>query len=104
MTNTINCKLIAKEEDILGYKTLVFKNNDKAPFGYEYLMTVVFPNWQSRIPDINELGFLTYNEVEAGKDSWYCPETGQNVPYNYSNNIFIKFVRESDNNSKEIIL
>lgn len=88
----------------MGYSTLVFKNLDIATFGHQYVMVVVFPNWQSRIPDIDEIGFLSYKEVIAGKDTWYCPETGEQIPYNYTNLIFFKFVKELDNSNKNVVL
>ena len=67
-------------------------------------MCVCFPNWQSRVPDIEEIGYLTYKETIAGQDTWYDSSTGQFVPYNYSNLIFIKFIREQDNSKKDILL
>ena len=89
----------------MGYTTVVFKDLESdAPFGKRYLMLVVFPNWQSRIPDIGEVGYVTYNEVIAGDTKWYCPETGQFIPYNYTNLVFVKFVKEQDNSTKEILL
>ena len=101
---TIRCKVLTKEKDICGYSTIVFKNLDEAPFGHKYIMTVVFPNWQSYIPEIGESGFLTYNEVIAGKNTWFDRETGMQVPYNYTNIIFIKFVKEVDSSTKEVML
>ena len=52
-TLTIHCKLLAKEADLMNYQTLVFKNLDKAPFGCEYCMVTVWPNWESYIPEIS---------------------------------------------------
>jgi hypothetical protein len=101
---TVKVKVLAKEQDLLNYQTLVFKNLDNAPFGRQYIMCVCFPNWQSRVPDIEEIGYLTYKETIAGQDTWYDSSTGQFVPYNYSNLIFIKFIREQDNSKKDILL
>lgn len=105
MIVTIKCKLIVKEQDLLDYQTLVFENLElNPPFGKHYIMCVRFPNWNHRELTEGEIGFLTYNEVVAGKDSWYDPTNGTNVPYNYSNLIFIKFVKEVDNSEKDIII
>ena len=67
-------------------------------------MCVRFPNWNHRLMELGEIGFLTYNEVIAGKDDWYDPSIRSMVPYNYSNLIFIKFVKEVDNSKKDIII
>ena len=67
-------------------------------------MVTRFPNWQHRDLEIGEKGYLTYNEVIAGKDKWYCPETGQMIPYNYTNIYFIRFIKEQDNYKKDILL
>lgn len=103
-TYTVKCKLLAAEHDILDYHTLVFKNLDTpCPFGHSYVMVTMFPNWQERMPDIGEIGFLMYDEVVGGVDSYYNRETDSIMKYNFSNFIFKKFVKEIDN-SKEIIL
>ena len=67
-------------------------------------MVTVFPNWESRIPDIGEIGYLTYDEVEGGIDTYYERSTGNIVKYNFSNLIFKKFVKEVDNSKKDILL
>ena len=102
---TLRCELVAKENDLLDYQNLVFKNLEpNPPFGKRYILCVRFPNWQHRELEIGEIGFLTYNEVIAGKDGWYDSESGNIIPYNYSNLIFIKFVKEVDSTKKDIII
>ena len=103
MSNTIYCKVLAKQHDIYDYHTLVFENLDNAEFGKNYVMCVVFPNWQSYIPEIGEVGYLNYKEVICGRDTWYDVQNNTFVPYNYSNLIFIKFVKE-DKPNEDIIL
>lgn len=89
----------------MGYITYVFKNlEEKIDFGHHYIMVTRLCNWDHRPVELNEIGYLTFNEVIAGKDHWYCPETGQFIPYNYTNIYFIKFVKEQDNSKKDIIL
>lgn len=101
---TIRCEILAKETDALGYSTIVVKDLDKfGGFGHSYCMMTILPNWQGYIPEIGDSGYVTYNEVNAG-DKWYCPETGQMIPYNYTNIYFVKFVKEVDNSKKDIIL
>ena len=88
----------------MGYTTYVFKClESNAPFGHKYCMVTRLPHWQHRDIEVNEIGYLTYNEVVAGQDKWFCPETGQMIPYNYTNIYFIKFVKQQDN-SKDIII
>lgn len=103
ITNTLYCQLKAKEHDLLGYTTYVFENLENAPFGHKYLMLTRWPNWQCRNVDIGEIGYVTYQEVIAGKDTWW--NGTKDVPFNYSNLIFIKFIKENKkDNSKDIIL
>jgi len=102
---TIKCQFIASDSDMMGYSTYVFKVlEDNLTFGHNYLMVTRLPNWEHRQLELNEIGYLTYNEVEGGKDKWYCPETGEFIPYKYTNIYFIKFVKEKDNSNKDIIL
>lgn len=104
-TYTIKCQLLAKEHDILEYQTLVFKVlENNCPFGHSYVMVTVFPNWQSRIPEIGETGILTYDEVTGGIDTYYSRSTDSIVKYNFSNLIFEKFVKLLDNSKKDIII
>lgn len=101
---TVHAQLIGVEKDIMNYITYVFKNLDSAPFGHNYIMCTRFPNWQHGALELNDSGYLTYMEVVAGKDTWYDKTTGQDIPYNYSNLVFIKFVSDKIDTSKEIIL
>ena len=103
-TLTIHCKLLAKEVDLMDYQTLVFKNLDKAPFGCEYCMVTVWPNWESYIPEIGDIGYLTYDSVTGGVDTYYDRTLGTIVKYNFTNLVFNKFVKEVDNSKKDIII
>lgn len=103
-TLTIHCKLLAKEVDLMNYQTLVFKNLDKAPFGCEYCMVTVWPNWESYIPEIGDIGYLTYDSVTGGVDTYYDRTLDTIVKYNFTNLVFNKFVREIDNSKKDIII
>jgi hypothetical protein len=103
-TLTIHCKLLAKEADLMNYQTLVFKNLDKAPFGCEYCMVTVWPNWESYIPEVGDIGYLTYDSVTGGVDTYYDRTLDTIVKYNFTNLVFNKFVREIDNSKKDIII
>ncbi len=104
ITTTIYCKLLAKESDVMNYQTLVFRNLEKAPFGQQYIMVTVWPNWESRIPEIEEKGYLTYDFVQAGIDTFYDRTIDSDVKYKFTNLVFKKFVKELDNSTKDIIL
>lgn len=103
-TLTIHCKLLVKEADLMNYQTLVFKNLDKAPFGCEYCMVTVWPNWESYIPEIGDIGYLTYDSVTGGVDTYYDRTLDTIVKYNFTNLVFNKFVKEIDNSKKDIII
>lgn len=103
VTYTLHCKVLAKEFD-MEYQIIVFKNLDKAPFGHEYCMLTVFPNWESRIPELGEIGYVTYDEVYGGIDTYYDRKLDSIVKYNYDNLIFKKFVKEKDNLQKDDII
>lgn len=100
---TIRCQVVAKEQDLLGYQTLVVKNLEDNSLLHSYCMIVVFPNWQSVIPEIGDKGFLEYEDVKAG-DEYYSRKFGTVMKYEYTNRIFIKFVLEVDNSKKDIII
>ena len=104
-TYVVKSKLIALEHDILDYHTLVFKVlENNLPFGHSYLMVTVFPNWQTPIPSLEEVGYLMYDQVIGGLDTYYDRSTDSIVKYNFSNLIFKKFVKEVDSYNKDIIL
>lgn len=101
---TIKSQLIAKECDLLGYITYVFKCLEcNIPFGHNYIMCTRCPNWETRDIDIGEKGYLEYKEVIAG-EKWYDSKNNEYVPYKYTNIYFIKFVKEEDNLKKDIII
>jgi len=104
MLPVIKGQLLCKETDIGGYVTYVFKNLDKASFGQNYLMLTRWYNWEHRPIDIGEIGYVEYQEVHAGVDTYYDRISDSMVKYNYNNLIFIKFIKEQDNSNKNIIL
>lgn len=100
---TIKGQLLCKEHDLGGYTTYVFRNLDTEETFHKYLMVTRWPNWQTKSIDVGEIGYLTYQEVVAGVDKWWDGTTF--IPYNYTNIVFIKFIKENkDNTTKDIIL
>lgn len=101
----VKCQLVAQESDFMNYQTLVFKIlEEQCPFGHSYCMVTVFPNWESRVPELKEIGFLEYDEVEGGIDTYYDRYNDSIMKYNYSNLIFKRFIKEVDNSKRDILL
>lgn len=99
---TIYAKVLAKAFDIQGYTTIVVQDLENTSFGQKYKMLVIFPNWEGYIPEIGDIGYISYKDVVGGVDSWF--DGNKMVPYNYTNTIFIKFIKKEDTFSKDIIL
>ena len=73
MQRTSYCTLIEAECDVSNYITYVFKVNDDEEIKFldsKYIMCVRYPNWDHRMIDKGESGYLTYNIVIAGKISF----------------------------------
>ena len=104
-TNIVHCKLIAAQNDIMGYRIFVFENLEmNPPFGHKYVMVTVYPRWQGYIPELGDNGFLTYSCVIAGEE-YYDRKTGNTEKYKYTQVFFEKFVKEnSDTSNKDIYL
>ena len=96
--------MVAKEQDLMGYQLLVFKNLETpCPFGHNFCMLTVFPNWEARVPDIGEVGYVNYQEIHAG-DTYYDRTNDSIMRYNFDNLVFYKFVKEVDSSKKDIII
>lgn len=97
---TILARLVAKEVDTLGYVTYVFECLDEEILkDTKYVMCTRYPNWNHRMIDIDEVGYLNFFEIRAGVDKWVDGE--KMIPYNYSGIQFDKFVskpKEKDKN------
>lgn len=101
---TVKAQLVAKEKDLFDYTTYVFKClEDNIPFGKKYIMCTRVPNWQAKDVDIGDVGYLEYEEVQAG-DKWFNPQDNTYTPYKYTNIYFIKFIEQKDNSKKDVIL
>lgn len=89
---TCHVKLLAKNIDIGGYITYVFKNLDTQDWDKQYIMCVQFPNWDQHVINIEDRGYVNIRYVKEGISKWYDGEK-MNV-YKYTNIIFLKFVKE----------
>ena len=90
---TVLAKLLASEEDALGYTTYVFECLDEDVIKEtRYIMCTRYPNWDHRKIEIGEVGFLNFFEVKAGIDKWF--DGNKFIPYRYSNIQFMKFIEK----------
>ena len=104
MIKTAYVKLVAFREDFGGYVIYVFEIIDgKSPFE-KYIMCTRFPNWESSLIMIGDVGFLKYKEVIAGKDMWYDIQTGNTIPYKYTGIHFIDFVQQKNSEEDNLII
>ena len=101
---TIHAKLVDKENDIGGYIIYVFKNLESTDWTNTYIMCTRVPNWQTGNISIGDVGYMTYQEVIAGEDTWYDFKTNKNQLYRFSQLYFIDFVKEKRDKLKDYIL
>jgi hypothetical protein len=76
----------------MGYTTYVFACQDELINESKYIMCTRFPNWDHRIIELGEIGYLKFLEVRAGVDTWF--DGNKMVPYRYNDLHFIKFVEK----------
>lgn len=58
-------------------------------------MVTLLPNWQTRVPNIGEEGFLTLDSVKAG-DTYYKPDLITSGVYKQDGQYFISFTQIPD--------
>lgn len=100
---TVLAQLIAEDRDIQDYTTYVFKclEKDIASIS-KYIMCVRYPNWNHRRLILGEVGYLTFEEIKAGVDTWY---NGKNmIPYKYNAIQFLKFIEKPKELSHEYVM
>ena len=95
---TREVKLVAKRSGT--YTNYVFKDQQSN----EYIFCTRLPNWQVPEIEIEDIGYLHYQIVDAG-DNYIVPDTGEIISYRYNNSYLINFVKKSEIiKNKEIIL
>ncbi len=100
---TVLSRLVAKEEDGLGYITYVFECLDSEIIKESrYIMCTQFKNWDHRKLDIGEVGYLNFIEIRAGVDKWY--DGKDFIPYNYNNIQFIKFISKPETKDYKYVM
>lgn len=89
---TIFSKLRAKVDEGLGYTTYVFENLEESRWDMKYRMVTRCPNWEHRVVNVGEEGFLTYEDHIAGDSKWFDGKDFQT--YRYTMSQFLKFIAE----------
>ena len=98
---TFLTELVEKSNDSLGYITYVFKNLEFTDIYNKYIMCTQFPNWQHRILDVGEIGYLTFEERIAGDSKWFDGNSFH--PYNYTCIQFIRFIEKQKTQENKTI-
>lgn len=62
----------------------------------KYIMCTRFPNWDSPVLDVGDVGYVKYREVFGGIDEWYDKLNDELVKYNYTDIHFLDFVYEKE--------
>jgi hypothetical protein len=100
---TILAQLIASNTDNMGYITYVFKClEDRVAQESEYIMCTRYPNWNHKKVNLGDIGFLEFNIVIAGKDTWYNGES--QIPYKYNAVQFLRFIEKPKEINHEYIM
>ena len=98
---TLKARLIQKDEDTGGYWIYVFENLDGKFWYDKYIVCTRRPNWEHRPIHEGEIGFLTFEEINAGKTEWF---DGQKmIPYAYNTIQFIRVEKEKENNGRIVM-
>lgn len=96
-------KLIATKSDTMGYTTYVFECLDvEIRRQTKYLMMVRYPNWNEDTLFLGDIGYVHYEEIQAGIDKWW--DGTKMVPYNYNAIQFIKFVLKEEKEDHKYIM
>lgn len=100
---TVLAQLVAEHNDSLDYVTYVFKClEDDVAILSRYIMCIRYPNWDHRRIELEEVGYLTFEEIRAGVDKWY---DGENmIPYKYNTIQFINFIEKPNSISHEYVI
>ena len=60
-----------------------------------YITTTKPPNWSGQLPELNDVGFIECEYVDAG-DEYYQRNTGTKERYNYTQCYFLNFIKEKE--------
>ena len=96
-------RLVASENDGLGYITYVFENLEEYAIKCsKYIMAIRYPNWEHKELHLGDEGYLHWEEIRAGVDKWFNGK--EMVPYNYNTIQFLKFVQKPQDVDNKFIM
>ena len=94
MRITIRGRVVAIKDEL--YTSYVFRNFDEQDNSLMRYVTVVkCPNWMGTSPQLNDVGYVEYEYVEAG-DTYFDRNSGNSSIYNYTSCYFINFIKENE--------
>ena len=80
----------------------IFRNLEETRWDIKYKMVTRCPNWNHRVIQVGEEGYLTYDDYEAGKSQWF---DGKDFHYyRYTMSQFIKFIEKPKQQADEYIM
>lgn len=97
---TIYCKIKAIDE---GQYTLIVVEDLKRDYNddLKYVTVVKLPNWDSKIFQVDDVGFLQFESVIGGETMYFNRNTSELDTYIYTNNYFLNFIKERDKCEQE---
>lgn len=98
----IKGKLLTFKKDLEGYITYVFENLNSNNYLDKYIMCTQFPNWDIQQININDIGFVEFEEHFAGTDKWF--DGNKFIPYKYNTVQITKFILDKPQLSDKIII
>lgn len=87
-------QLVALQEG--QYKQIVIKNLDEQESSWtRYTMMTICPNWQGKIPELGDVGYFEFEEVQGGQQ-FFKASTGEFDMYKYNGCYFLNFVEQKE--------
>lgn len=94
MRVTLLGQLVALQEG--QYKQIVIKNLDEQESSWtRYTMMTICPNWQGKIPELGDVGYFEFEEVQGGQQ-FFKASTGEFDMYKYNGCYFLNFVEQKE--------
>ena len=94
MRVTVLGQLVALQEG--QYKQIVIKNLDEQESSWtRYTMMTICPNWQGKIPELGDIGYFEFEEVQGGQQ-FFKASTREFDMYKYNGCYFLNFVEQKE--------
>ena len=94
MRVTVLGQLVALQEG--QYRQIVIKNLDEQESSWtRYTMMTICPNWQGKIPELGDIGYFEFEEVQGGQQ-FFKASTGEFDMYKYNGCYFLNFVEQKE--------